>query len=205
MRWSIVVVITLATQTARAECVEEARELRAHLTRESGNARTWNTAWAIGFGAAAAGQLGLAAAEVNPIGEFDRAFEEQMYVGAAKASLGLAVRIVLPLKIHVPPADADACIDVKQLRAAIEHAGKKERRSVILTLLGGTAVNLAGSALLWYRHDLTTAASSFATGAIVGPISAWTQPRRSWKLAKQRRVEWQAGIGVGSLWVAGTF
>jgi hypothetical protein len=205
VRWLIVVVITVATQAARAECVEEARELRAHLTRESRNAGTWNTAWAIGFGAAAAGQLGLVAAELNPIGTYDDAFEEQMYVGAAKASLGLAVRVVLPLKIHVPPAHADACVDAKQLRAAITKAGTKEKRSVILTLLGGTAVNLAGSALLWHRHDLKTAASSFATGAVVGPISAWTQPRRSWKLSKQRRVDWQAGIGLGSLWVAGTF
>ena len=205
MRWSIVVVITLVTQTARAECVEEARELRAHLTRESRNAGTWNTAWAIGFGAAAAGQLGLVAAQLNPIGTYDDAFKEQMYVGASKATLGLAVRVVLPLKIHVPPPDADACVDVKQLREAIAHAGKKEKRSVILTLLGGTAVNLAGSTLLFYRHDFKTAASSFVTGAIVGPISAFTQPRRSWKLSKHRRVEWQAAIGVGSFWVAGTF
>jgi hypothetical protein len=203
----IVVAITVASQSAKADCVEEARALRAHLTREASNARIWNTSWAIAFGGAAALQLGFVAAEVNPIGDYDDAFEEQMYVGATKASLGAAVRLVLPLRIEVPTANADACTDAMQLRAAIEVAGRKERRSVWLTLIGGTAINLAGSALLWSRHDFSTAAQSFITGAVVGPISAFTQPRKSWKRWNQHRreIDLQVGLGVGSVWIAGSF
>jgi hypothetical protein len=207
VRWLIVVAITVMTQRAEADCVDEARELRAHLTREAKNARTWNTLWAIGFGGAAVAQLGFVAGEVNPIGDYDDAFEEQMYVGAAKASLGAAVRVVLPLKLEVPAANEDACTDVKQLRAAVEVAGRKERRSVWLTIVGGTLVNLAGSALLWSRHDFGTAAQSFATGAVVGPISAFTQPRKSWKRWNKHRTETnvQVGLGVRGIWIAGTF
>lgn len=202
----LVAVLVLAVPgSARAECTQEAQELRTHLTRESRNARLWNTSWAIGFGAAAVAQVGLVGAEWNPIGTYDRDFEEQMYVGATKASLGALVRIVMPLRVRVPEPAADPCADVANLRAAVADAGRRERRSVWLTIIGGTLVNLAGSALLWERRNFSTAAQSFATGAVVGPISAWTQPRRSWKLWRARRVEWHAGVGVGSLWVAGTF
>lgn len=205
MRFGVVLLVALAlsTSAARADCVDEARELRVYLTKEASSARLWNTLWAIGFGTAAAGQVALALGEVKPIGEFDRAFEEQMYVGAGKATLGLAVRVVLPLRIAVPAAQADACADVVKLRAAIDKAGRKERRSVWLTLIGGTLVNLAGSAFLWSRHDFSTALQSFISGAIVGPISALTQPRCSWRLRRQWNV--RAGVGFGNVWVSGSF
>lgn len=195
---------------AQASCADEVNSLRVHLEAEQRHARIWNTAWAIGFGAAAAGQLALVGLETKPLGTYDDDFKEQMYVGATKASLGLAVRVVLPLRVHVPEAGSDPCADVVALRAAVEEAGRRERRSVWLTIIGGTTVNLAGALLLWHRRNLETGALSFATGVPVGPISAFTQPRKSWKLWKQQRASWAIGVGgVGgdprSIWVAGSF
>ena len=63
------------------------------------------------------------------------------------------------------------------LHKAIAHAADKERKSILLTIIGGTIVNLSGAIWLAARHDLKTAATSFATGVPVGPISALTQPR----------------------------
>lgn len=208
---SIAIAITLALvlvatpRAARASCATDAVALRAALVDEASAARQWNALWALGFAGAAAGQLALVATETNPIGDFDRDFEEQMYVGAAKATLGMAARFVLPLRVTVPAAATEPCEDVARLRAAIAANGRRERRTVWLTLIGGTLVNLAGSALLWHRRDLSTAAQSFATGVVVGPISAWTQPRASWRRWRAERATWAVRVGPGTLSVAGTF
>lgn len=203
VRVLLVIAITLGSThaAARPDCEGEARELRAHLTAESRRADTWNTAWAFLFGAATLGQALAAEAEFKPFGTFDEAFEEQMYVGTIKAALGLGSKVVLPLRIPVPPKADDACTDVRVLRRAIAHAAKKERRSIWLTIIGGTAVNLAGTIWLWARHDFATGITSFASGVPVGPISAWTQPRGSMKYVKEQRVQWFAGLG----WIGGTF
>lgn len=202
--WVVVAVTLLAMEQgahARPDCGGEARELRDHLTRESRRAETWNTLWGLGFGAATMGQILLAHEEINPTGEFDDAYREQMYVGSIKASLGLGSKLVFPLRIHVPSPVSDACEDVRRLQKALATAAVKERKSILLTIIGGTIVNLSGAIWLWLRHDFKTAATSFATGVPIGPISAFTQPRGSMKLHKKKRVEWMAGLG----WVGGTF
>src|SRR6185436_61137 len=94
---------------AAAPCEEETAELRALLTSEARRSRIWNTAWLITFATASAGQLTLALTGTKPLGTFDRDFEETLYVGAAKASLGVIVRTVLPLRASVPPPAASPC------------------------------------------------------------------------------------------------
>jgi hypothetical protein len=205
VRPTVVVAVTLAcfacVTRAHADCAKDAGELRAHLRTEHSRAEIWNAAWAILFTAAAAGQLAAAGARYNPTGDFDDAFEEQLYVGSIKATLGLLSKVVLPLKIPLPAENADACTDVAQLRKALAKAAKKERGSIWLTIIGGTVVNLTGAIWLWGRHDFNTGALSFASGVPVGPISALTQPKGSMRLYKKRRVEWTAGLG----WIGGTF
>lgn len=194
----LVVALAVPARAAHAnDCATEAAELRTHLTVEKRRAFRWNTAWAIAFGAAAAGQLTLALTKYRPIGEFDRDYEETLYVGAAKASIGVAARLVLPLRITVPPPAADPCSDVVALRSALADAGRRERRSFWLTHLGGTALNLAGAALLTHRRSFKVGAISFAISYPVGPANAYTQPRRSWKLWRERRATWAVGLSAG--------
>ena len=196
-----------APRASAATCEQEAAELRALLTSEARRSRWWNTAWMIGFAAASAGQLALGLTETNPLGEFDRDFEETVYVGAVKAGLGLAVRIVLPLRASVPPPTAEPCADVPALREALADAGRRQRRGFWFSHLGGTALNLAGAALLTYRRSLATGALSFAISYPVGLVHAYTQPRRGWKAWRERRASWAVGVsgvprGAGAtLWV----
>jgi hypothetical protein len=198
----------VARTAEAAPCEQEAAELRSHLEREARRARTWNTAWAIGFGTAAAAQLALGVAQWNPLGAADRDFEETAYVGAAKATIGLLARVVLPLRVAVPAPAADPCTDVAALRGALADAGRRERRSFWLTHLGVTALNLAGAALLTYRRSLSVGAVSFAISYPVGPLHAYTQPRRSWKRWRAQRGSWTVGATGGAattLWIGGAF
>lgn len=194
---------------AAASCEEEAAELRALLEGEARRARRWNTAWMIGFATASAAQLALALTETNPLGAFDRDYEEALYVGAAKAGLGTLVRIVLPLRVTVPPASGDACADAPALRAALEDAGRRERRGFWFSHIGGTALNLATSALLTYRRSLEVGAISFGIGYSVGLVHVYTQPRRGWHAWRERRSSWTVGVsgdgrGAGALlWLGG--
>lgn len=204
LAWSV-----QATPAMAQTCAEEATALRAHLVEEQRRATRWNYAWAIGFGAASATQLAFGLAEYKPFGEFDDKFRDTVYVGAAKAAVGLAARLVLPLRIPVPAAHPDPCTDRAALRDALATASRKEQRSFWLTHLGGTALNLAGAAFLTYRHSLATGAISFAISYPVGPASAYSQPRRSWRHYRDVRGSWAVGATAGdtatTLWLAGAF
>ncbi len=198
--------LVTASPPARATCEAEAADLRVHLRAERDSAFWWNTGWAIAFGVAAAGQLTVALLELTPGGEFDRDNADTLYVGAAKATIGLASRLVLPLTIPVPVKLDDPCRDLASLRDALTLAGTRERRSFWLTHLGGTALNLAGAILLGYRRSFEIGALSFAIGYPVGLANAYTQPRRSWKKWRREQATWSVGaVGVrsdGTDWTA---
>ncbi|MBA3820024.1 MAG: hypothetical protein H0X17_14105 [Deltaproteobacteria bacterium] len=205
---TLVISVALATSAHAETCEEEAVALRSHLETEAGRAWRWNYIWAALFGAAAVGQLAFAVAETDPLGgEFDQDTKETLYVGASKATIGVAARVILPLRIPVPAATGDLCSQVPALREALAEAGRRERRSFWLTHLGGTALNLAGAAILTYRRSLRVGAISFAISYPVGPASAYTQPRRSWRQWRDRRASWvvgASGSGEGaSLWLGG--
>ncbi|MBS1121079.1 MAG: hypothetical protein H6Q90_3307 [Deltaproteobacteria bacterium] len=203
----VVVAVTILAQhrLATADCVEEAASLRAHLTHEAHRLRVWNTAWAVGFGVAATGQLTLALTETKPLGTFDRNYEESMYVGAATATIGMASNLVLPVRVRVPGAIADACADVTALRGVLATAARDERRTFWLTVLGGTALNAAGGLLLWHRRDFTTGALSFLTAMPIVAIQAWTEPRGSLHAWTERRATWTVAVAGRSLWLAREF
>ena len=205
----VVIAIIFAPGAARADCAQDADALRAHLTSQAHSVRIWNTLWAIGFGAAAAGQFALAAAEENPLGTFDRDFEETLYVGGAKATIGFAARVVMPLRVDVPAPDADRCRELATLRASLTAIAKKERQTFWLTHLGGLAINLAGAAILWERRSFSVGALSFAMSFPIGPISAYTMPRGSWHRWRSERAAWSVAVGPRAdgwtLGVAGSF
>lgn len=193
----IVTVIASRSPAAQAEtCAEEVTALRAHLEVEQHRTRRWNTAWAITYGSVAVTQFALVLARYKPFDDFDDAFRDSMLVGGTKATLGVGVRLVTPLRVRAPAPSTtgDACADLATLRAALADGGRRERRSFYFNHLGGLAVNLAGASLLYYRHDLETAGLSFASGVAAGILAAYTQPRRSWHAWRDRRDTWTAGV-----------
>lgn len=198
MRWVVLaIVISISTTSHAQTCEQEAAELREHLTTERRRARRWNVAWGVAFGAAVVGQLAFAIAEVDPLGrEFTTDTEETLYVGAAKATLAVGSKVFLPLRIPVPEPAADACADVKSLREALALAAKREKRSFWLTHIGGTTINIAGATILTIRRSFKVGAISFAISYPIGPASAYTQPRRSWKLYRERQPQWTVGASI---------
>lgn len=186
--------VLVVARTAAADCAADATALRAHLTEQAPRVRTWNLAWGIAFGAAAAGQVALAATQEKPLGTFDKDYQETLYVGAAKATLGAGARLVMPLRIRIPAIDPDPCTDLAHLRASLAKIGRQERQTFWLTHLGGIAVNLTGAFILWHRRSFAVGAVSFLISSPVGPISAYTMPRGSWHRWREERASW--GVAV---------
>ena len=166
-----------AVGTARADCATEAAELRHQLAIESHRAHRWNGSWGVAFAAASIGQLALA---VGNVGNTDQ--HEAFYVGAAKAGLGAASHLVVPLAIDVPAAVDDPCADRTALEGALAVAKKKERSIFYLGHFGALAVNLAGVIVLAERRSLLVGLESFAVGYPVGLLSIYTAPRAAWHL-----------------------
>ena len=181
---------------ASPDCAVDADLLRTHLDQAARATFRWNLAWGILFGGAAVGQVVLAVTETKPFGTFDTAYRDTMYVGAGKAAIGFASRVVMPLGVAVPARSDDRCAELVALRASLTTIAKKERQTFWLTHLGGTALNLAGAAFLWHRHSFSTGAISFAMSFPVGPISAYTLPRKSWHLWRAQRASWSVAIAV---------
>lgn len=194
----VVAGVLAAVAPAHAEdaCTPEADALRAHLVEAERATYRWNLGWTIAFGAASAGQLALATLEVNPLGTFDTQYRDTLYVGAAKAGIGFASRLVLPLRVDVPAPLPDRCADRTVLRATLTRLATKERRLFWLTHIGGMALNLGGMALLWERHGASTGLVSFAISYPVGTLSAYTLPRGSWKRWRAEQAGWSVGVGA---------
>jgi hypothetical protein len=204
----VLALATTGVAGADTSCEQEATALHEHLERESERAGRWNTIWAVLFGAAVVGQVGFAIAEKDPLGgDYDQDTKETLIVGASKATLAVASKVILPLRIPVPGRTTDACADVLALRAALATAAKREKRSFWLTHLGGTAINIAGATILTVRRSFKVGAISFAISYPIGPASAYTQPRRSWKLYRAQQPTWVVGAtgtaDGGQLWIGG--
>ncbi|HVV88160.1 MAG TPA: hypothetical protein VHE35_34200, partial [Kofleriaceae bacterium] len=145
-------------------------------------ASRWRWSWAAIFGVAAAGQLALALADVSPDDDRHDARIAVLYLGAAKATIGLGARLVIPPRVTRPRLTGDACADDAAARRAIARTAVRERRSMALNVFGGLALNL-GTSVYVGVHDRswTDAGLSFGVGTVVATVSALTQPRFIWR------------------------
>jgi len=211
-RAACLAVVAAAARLAHADspdCAAEATALRARLTADARHARHWDLGWELGFGAVTLGQAALAIAKVKPFGVFDEDYNELLIVGAVQSAFAFTAHLVLPLRIDVPPANADACADRAALRVALADAGTRERRTFWLNHAGALAVNLAGAIVLTARRSIGVGAASAALGYPIGLLSVYTAPRGSWHEWRARRAAWTVGATVSkvgpSLWLAGQF
>lgn len=193
----LALVVLAAAPPASADCAQDADQLRAHLEDAAPRVRRWNYGWAIAYGGAAVGQLALALTATKPFSTFDQDYKETMYVGAAKATIGAASRLVIPLRVRIPPLEIDRCVELAALRAALKQIGTDEKKTFWLTHLGGFALNVVGSLLLWHRRSFSVGAISFLMSFPIGPLSAYTMPRASWHKYRNESASWSVGVGVG--------
>jgi hypothetical protein len=204
VRGALIIVLLLAQPVhAQTACDSEAAELRAHLEGESNHARKWNVVWAAVFSAAAVGSFTVAV--INPLPDL----QVGLYTSGGKASIGALGRLILPLRISVPPPTGDACTDVAALRKAIALAADHERGNFYLNHVAGILVNGAGAAIIWKYSTGGQALLSMATGYPVGLISNYTAPRASWHLYRERKVTWTTTLTLADdgwlFGVAGAF
>jgi len=173
----------------RERCAGETAEARAiddALIEDARRAPKWTWWWSIGYVLAGTGAALIAVdAPDDWLGDDTRA---GLYVTAAKAYVGGLARVVAPLRVPVPRTCGD------DRRALIETAGRKERNTAILSVVGGVVLNTGGLLYLGLARDnWRTGALSFATGTVVGLVTLWTIPRRAWRL---RRVDRGPTLGL---------
>lgn len=199
-----------------ADAAERAAALRERLDGERASARRWRWGWAAGFGAASALQLTGVLLERTPIGDYDAAADASLKAGAAKAGIGMAARIVAPIKVPRPAITGDACADLAAAEAALARAAASEQRSFWLNHVGGLAMQVGGTLYIGLSVEDAwgDAAISFGLGWTVGLISTYTQPRGLWKMHRARArspdgLTWQltplAAPRAHGLAISGTF
>jgi hypothetical protein len=160
----------------------EVEAARLSINAESGRARRWNTAWAIAYAAFAGVQVGAALAEFSIGRDFDDAQEAALYIGAGKAVLGAASRVVLPLRIPRVRASGDACTDARAVERSRAIAARKEQRTFWLQLGGGMALHLIGGGyLVIYEDSWRDALTSLGLGVVVSGLTLYTVPKTSWR------------------------
>jgi len=201
--------LVVAPRIASADCAADADRLRAHLVAVEPAVLRWNNTWTLALGAASIAQFSLVANKSNPFGEYNDDFQEAMIVGGSKAAIGMLSRIVTPLGVDLPAANANRCIELTALRASVKKLARAERQNFWLTHTGGLALNLAGGLLLWQRRSFKVGAASFLTSLPVGWMIAYTLPRKTWHLYRAESSSWtvtaSAGPDHGTLGIAGSF
>lgn len=172
------------TSPASIDACDPARTARLQrvLRDEARAASRWRWAWAGVYGVAAVGQVAFAQADLVPEGDRHHAQLVSLYLGAGKATIGLAARLVIPPKIARPALTGDPCTDARAMRTAIARTARAERTSMALNVLGGLSLNVGTSLWLGLREDSwADAGISFGMGTVVSLLSAFTQPRRVWR------------------------
>jgi hypothetical protein len=199
---AIVVVGQVASsRPAAADCTDGgdgdpagASRIEGHLDREARRARRWDLTWGITYSALTVGQLGLVAAEWVPRRPFDDNVRAALVMGAGKTTIGALARFILPIKVARPVRGGAGCVEPAAALAALDKTAAHERRTFILNLAGGLALNIAGLVILGtVFDDWQEGAISFGLGLPVALLSVITQPRGSWK-AVRRGETWHVGL-----------
>ena len=182
----VVLALAFLVRSAHAsECdPAEVSALREHLTAQSDKANTWNWVWRLTFTGAAVATGVVGALDTFP------SLKYGLYASSGKAAIGALARWILPLRIEVPAASADACTDLAALRKEIKRVAGKERSLFWMGHIGGILVNLGGAAYVWYEDGFGKAALSVAVGYPVGLLSNYTMPRGTWHLYRERSSSW---------------
>lgn len=199
---------------------DDAQAIHDLLERERGKAFRWDLGWGVVYAVAAGGEFALYGAAWNPFGEATDEFRAGALIGGIKASIGLASKLVLPMRIPTIPdpnlASAlaqlsfgpapDRCQAQAAANAALRQAAKRQQRAFYLNLLGGLAVNGAGALTLGLYFDTwKQAAVSFGSGLVASVLSLWTMPRGARRAeARRRRTGTVASVGVAPIvWPGG--
>jgi hypothetical protein len=167
------IALVLALLAAPAAADPACDEITASLAADASQARVWNIAWAVTFGAAAVG-IAVAALTI-PEDKISDNTRTGLWISTSKATIGAAARVVLPLRVEQPRDCADA-------PRALALSARRQRNGVILNTVGGLVLNTAGLLYLGLEKDAwRTGVLSFVSGTVVGLFSSYTAPRRAWR------------------------
>lgn len=179
---ALVLTATIDATACPPDAAARAASLRSRLDREHSSAQTWRFAWGSVFAVAAGGQLALLLTETALVGEFDDATRANLTAGVAKSVLGVASRVIPPIKVPRLAVTGDACADLAAAEASLAVAAKTERKTFWSGHFGNFIVHGGGAIYIGLSVDdaWDEAAISFGVGMLIGFVATYTQPRGAW-------------------------
>jgi hypothetical protein len=208
--------MTLGGRDAKAAAPDPASEGAGNaiddaVCQDHEHAHAWNEAWAVTFGAAALASAGLAT--FAPSSWFTDNTRAGLYVTAAKATIGVASKLVEPLEVDVKGLCGDRRPQSRRRRhVLLNEIARREKRAIVPSIIGGLVLNSFGLFYMGYvRHAWESGWISFGIGSGVAVASVLTAPTQSW-LLRRRMTEGprlavvpRLGPGAASLALVGLF
>jgi hypothetical protein len=179
--------------------------------RDYERAEMWNEAWTVTFGAAAIATAGFAT--FAPSSWLTDDARAGLYVTAAKATVGVAAKLVQPLEIDVEGICRDRRPESRKTRHdLLDEIARREKRALVPGLVGGLLLNSLGLLYMGYGRDAWEAGwISFGIGSGVAVAAVLTAPTQSWLLKRRLShgphvaIVPQPGHGVVNLSLVGRF
>jgi len=187
---------------------ERLQFIRQSLAREAPRARTWSTAWGVGYGILTGAQLALVPFFDDP------GMQADLVVGAGSSAIGLAALLIVPLAVirdqqeleaslEKSGAPPDPCAQLAQAEDLLIRDAASEAEGVGWLMHGANGVLALGVGLILglgydrWESGAINAAASFA----IGEVMIFTQPNRlTDDLNRYRRGDLSMGQ-VGSGWM----
>jgi hypothetical protein len=186
---------------------ERLQFIRQRLAREAPRARTWTTAWAVGYGLLTGAQLALV-----PFFD-DEGMQADLVVGAGSSAIGLAALLVVPLEVIDDQAGLEAdlndprtgpgqCAQLARAENLLIRDAVSEADGVSWLMHGANGVLALGVGLVLglgfdrWESGAINAAASFA----IGEVMILTQPNQLTEdLNRYRQGDLSAGE-TGAAW-----
>jgi len=196
LRWPVTLALVLGARMPLAERNATAAEpdpvsegagnaIDEAVCQDQEHAHAWNEAWAVTFGAAALASAGLATfAPSKWLTDNTRA---GLYVTAAKATIGVASKLVEPLEVDVKGLCGDRRPQSRRTRhVLLNEIARREKRAIVPSIVGGLVLNSFGLLYMGYvRHAWESGWISFGIGSGVAVASVLTAPTQSWLLRRR--------------------
>jgi len=155
----------------------ELDELQATLQSERKHSKYWQNGWTSFFIA----DMGVKALIISTSDQDDKKYDAK--VEFVKSSIATVAMFLRPMNAHSLGDELKKDLsESERQRIMIQAIERQQRERSWKAHAGSVALNLAGSAFIWFDDDRKSdAVIKFVLGMLVGEIKIFTSPTKTWK------------------------